>query len=262
MLLAALVYSQAGVTGAVKSVRNIFYCYQISGDGAISFIVLFQEKIPVQLCLARYFGHAICDKCFGQKGDSCEAVHLCTAVFQTKAFVQYTVANNRGGTKKFRTNYKTMWKALSGTFSDYQINREGVLRKKKNGAWKVLKGSGEPYHKFTLTGKNGKRVYKRRHMLVARAFLGAAKGRVVDHINQDKKDDRVTNLRYLSKSDNRRTKWGGIKFIPETGDWGVRIYDKSFPKKYKYIGSFPSKQGALNGKKQYLTKNLPHLLQR
>ena len=136
------------------------------------------------------------------------------------------------------------------------------MRKKKGNAWKVLKGSGTPYHKFTLTGKDGKRVYKRRHMLVARAFLGAAKGRVIDHIDMNKKNDNVDNLRYVSKSDNRRSRWGGIRHIPEQDAWGVRIYDRSFAKKYKYIGSWPSKQAALNGKRKWLKENLPHVLQK
>lgn len=155
-----------------------------------------------------------------------------------------------------------MWKTLPGKFGDYQINREGVLRKKTKSGYKVLKGSGKPYHKFTLTSRDGERVYKRRHVLVAQAFLGASKGRVVDHKDMNKKNDKLSNLRYLSRGDNRRSKWGGVRFVPETGDYSVRIYHKSFPRKYKFIGSWPSKDSALAGKKAWLTKNLPNVLQR
>ncbi len=78
----------------------------------------------------------------------------------------------------------------------------------------------------------------------------------------NKKNDKLSNLRYLSKSDNRRSKWGGVRYVPETGDYSVRIYHKSFPKKYKFIGSWPSKAAALAGKKAWLTENLPGVLQR
>lgn len=50
------------------------------------------------------------------------------------------------------------------------------------------------------------------HALVARAFIGPCpKGLEIDHINRDRKDNRVSNLRYVSRFDNHANTEGASK---------------------------------------------------
>ena len=70
------------------------------------------------------------------------------------------------------------------------------------------------------------------HKLVASAFLGPANGQDVDHINNDKQNNHVSNLRYVSTSENcqnvRRkmknslhSQFIGVGFA--NGKWRARI---------------------------------------
>lgn len=53
---------------------------------------------------------------------------------------------------------------------------------------------------------NKKRVAARVHRLVLAAFVGFSKGQEADHINRDKKDNRLSNLRYCTRSQNNTNK--------------------------------------------------------
>jgi len=89
-------------------------------------------------------------------------------------------------------------------YPDYEINKDGSIYSLKNGKRKLLKArksssnylcvalyeSGEP-KQFTV------------HSLVAGKFIGLRPdGRVIDHIDGDVSNNNVSNLRYISPSDN------------------------------------------------------------
>ena len=97
---------------------------------------------------------------------------------------------------------------------EYYINRKGQLMSTKGGKQKILVAAAikSGYKKLNLQQRLGqkgeKQVYV--HTLVALAFLGKPPtpfGRkkgctVVDHIDDDKSNNNVENLQYLSVKDN------------------------------------------------------------
>lgn len=67
-------------------------------------------------------------------------------------------------------------------------------------------GKPEPYVRVTVAPGRRARV----HHLVALAFLGSPpRGMVCDHINENKLDNRLTNLRWLPLADNSRRSLAG-----------------------------------------------------
>lgn len=102
-----------------------------------------------------------------------------------------------------------IWADCEG-FPGYEVSTLGRVRGKDRTAkhkygtrvvpGKVLKGSYEKgYHRVHL-GVNGKRVKMRVHRLVAITFLGqAAPSKVIDHIDDDKANNRVDNLRWVTQ---------------------------------------------------------------
>ena len=70
---------------------------------------------------------------------------------------------------------------------------------------------GGSYPGVTLCNGNARRT-RLVHLIVARAFLGPARGRQVDHKNGKKTDPRLSNLEYVTCLENlRRSKARGVK---------------------------------------------------
>ena len=63
------------------------------------------------------------------------------------------------------------------------------------------------YPRITLQDDTGKKRVVRIHILVARAFLGPAKGRLVLHKSGKRKDPKLENLEYGSYEDNNDDKY-------------------------------------------------------
>ena len=59
------------------------------------------------------------------------------------------------------------------------------------------------YKEVVFTDENGKRVTKRVHRLVLEAFVGPSELEA-NHINEDKTDNRLVNLEYLTSKENGR----------------------------------------------------------
>ena len=110
-----------------------------------------------------------------------------------------------------------IWKVLPG-FPRYEVSNMGRVRSNccKNGK-KVryvmktfLRTNGYLYVSLYFPDPETGRVKVKHmdiHRLVARAFIGKCKkGRVVDHISGDRLDNRLENLRYITKSENIRSK--------------------------------------------------------
>ena len=89
------------------------------------------------------------------------------------------------------------WKTI---FEDYEISNLGNCRKKG----KIIKGCVmNRGYKYFQVQREGKRLNKLFHHLVAEAFIGARPdGLVIDHIDRNKLNNNVNNLRYITQELN------------------------------------------------------------
>ena len=107
---------------------------------------------------------------------------------------------------KYLINEK--WLPIKGYEGLYEVSNYGRVRSlnyRRKGVRKVLKCYARlGYYIKTSLVKDGVRKYYRVHRLVAQAFLPQPmEGQTqVEHINTDKRDNRVQNLRWVSPKGN------------------------------------------------------------
>lgn len=103
---------------------------------------------------------------------------------------------------------------------------------------------------YSIVRDNGK------YIAVHRFLTNAKKGDIVDHINRNKKDNRVANLRITDKSVNalnskmRKDNTSGCRGVwyrKDTGKWVAEIIKNS---KKIGLGHFADKQDAINARRQ------------
>ena len=99
-----------------------------------------------------------------------------------------------------------MFYPLKGYEYRYAISEEGIILDTKRGKEVSHVYAGIPQYKYVnLRLEDGKRKLVRLHRLIAIQFLPNPKNlEMVDHINGDKMDNRISNLRWASQSDNNR----------------------------------------------------------
>jgi hypothetical protein len=136
-------------------------------------------------------------------------------------------------------------------YENYSISNLGNVRNDKRG--KMLKpwNNDSGYKLVTLYG-NKLRV----HILVAKAFLENPDNKpFVDHIDCDRANNNVTNLRWSNNSENNCNKstssanTSGVKGLcwhKKANKWQVEIKHKG---KYYYLGLFTDKNEAIRARK-------------
>lgn len=88
-------------------------------------------------------------------------------------------------------------------YDGYEVSCLGNVRSFRNGKVRVLKGSIRAGYKRIDIKINGKRLHISIHSLVAKTFLGEKpEGLVIDHIDRNKQNNNVNNLRYVTTSEN------------------------------------------------------------
>ena len=116
-------------------------------------------------------------------------------------------------------NMKEEIKPIKG-FQDYYVSNLGIVyttkvspRYNPNGEMRVLRPRNHPSGYlyaglFNGKGPNKKRIWKRVHRLVFETFVGKIKsGLQIDHIDGNKQNNVVTNLRQVTQSQNAQAYW-------------------------------------------------------
>ena len=155
------------------------------------------------------------------------------------------------------------WKSIDG-FINYQVSNLGRVRNANTG--RILKqgwGTGG-YLKVDLW-KDGKRFNYRIHKLVANEFLDNPENKkCVDHIDNNRINNIVTNLRFATYSENQRNKskkqntssqYIGVAWHKKHKKWECRCRDESG--KLKHLGLFVNEKDAALTYNQYVSANFP-----
>ncbi len=103
------------------------------------------------------------------------------------------------------------WQKIPG-FTSYEVSSSGRVRSYKNSEngkpamMKIMLGQ-DNYPRVTLQSDRGNKTVCRVHILVARTFIGPARGRLVLHKNGKTTDPRLVNLRYGTYLANHKDKY-------------------------------------------------------
>ena len=151
----------------------------------------------------------------------------------------------------------------------YETSNMGRFRSFKYNSFKILKGciSDKGYQIITLTLNRHTKLI-RAHRIVAEVFGISEKGKVIDHKNSDKKDNRLSNLQCLSNRANCSKERTILSMLP----CGVQIEKDGFCVKIRiekgnyYLGHYPFVDIASNAYKLALQLHekgieLPKILQ-
>lgn len=145
----------------------------------------------------------------------------------------------------YRHPYRTKrGRNMKGKFLAESINHYGYLR--------VTSGFGESREQQLI------------HRLVARCFLENQDGKPhVDHINGDKRNNSVDNLRWVTASENGRSfakkrngatsKYRGVSLYKRDGNWAAQAYDKDGNR--AYLGRFDTELEAAIARDEFVKRN-------
>ena len=133
-----------------------------------------------------------------------------------------------------------IWKDVVGWEEKYKVSSEGRVWNKIKDVEVAIQVSGIPQYKYVNLNFNKKYKMVRLHVVIAEAFIeNPEKKKFVDHINQDKMDNGVSNLRWVSRSENGRNMANNFVVNIDGVDTLLikYLYDKygEDPKMYRYV---------------------------
>ena len=111
-------------------------------------------------------------------------------------------------------------------YENYTINEDGVIINTNSGIERKPRLETNGYYRICLT-TDKKRKYLYIHRLIALAFIPNPDNKpFIDHINRNRGDNRIENLRWATRSENRRNR----SCISNTG---LQFISKKIDKKMK-----------------------------
>lgn len=153
------------------------------------------------------------------------------------------------------------WKEIKG-YEDYQISTLGKVKTTKGKEEKIMKQriclKGYPFVGLRRIekGKSKSRCF-RIHRLLAEAFIPNPNNlKEVDHIDRDRKNYNINNLRWCSHSQNNQNKNRqsnnksgiiGVSWDKTNNKWTARIKTEG---KYKFLGYFTDIEDAKKTRKE------------
>lgn len=169
--------------------------------------------------------------------------------------------------KNLNNNTTEEFKSLSGYEGIYEVSNIGrvkSLKRKGRLQDKILHPSlSRGYKIVALTNRNKKLKFFGVHQLVAMAFLNhipSGHDLVCDHINLNRSDNRVENIRIVSNRQNTSHKkksssseYTGVSWYKQTGKWMCHIM---MNKKVKHLGYFTNEIDAHNKYQEVLSNFL------
>ena len=156
-------------------------------------------------------------------------------------------------------NFVEIWKVVDG-YENYKVSSLGRVKNVKTG--RILKGSdrGNGYLTVVLY-KNKKAKTFNVHQLIGKAFLvNPENKRCIDHKDRDRKNNKVSNLRYatlqennLNKSKYKNNKSGHIGVIWDKKRKSWKAYIR-IDGKLKHLGYFDDITIAVQSRKAAVKK--------
>jgi len=143
------------------------------------------------------------------------------------------------------------WKWIDGYENLYKICKNGDIISCKFNKEKILKPTinSRGYLHVTLY-KNNKRKNLKIHRLIALHFIDNPNNyQIVDHVNQNRVDNRIENLRWITHSGNNRNSKNrgeylkGVSFDKRHNKFVAQIY---IDYKHKNLGFFENEEEAHN----------------
>lgn len=134
-------------------------------------------------------------------------------------------------------NRKKVWKSVVGFEGVYSVSNDGDIRRDLGGFKNTVVGkilaigtTSNGYGTISLCC-NGKKLSSSVHKIVASAFFGPPpSGHQVNHINGNKKDNRVENLEYVTPIQNMLHAVNVLGFSNRGDRHGSRLHPERRPR--------------------------------